>query len=312
MTAASEHRVDAPGEAVHYVPIKKWPSARQICCWIAPALIAIALSLWGAAQPPQRALFLAVNLWASQFPPAVWSVLTTLGETGLLFALLSPLLLWRPQMMFAVLAAVPLGAAMSVTLKAIFQAHRPATAIDPAQFTVIGPLLNNASFPSGHTITVFAAAVAVLAVYFIKTGPDDLPHALRPRISRWMAAVLVLSPAALVGLSRVAVGAHWPVDVLAGAGCGWLAGLSGAWLTERFPKIWQGTVSQFVLGQLLLVTALWLALRKPDYPLGVPVIWLAAACSVVTVAGQFWSGYRRLQNDQASRSSSTKARKPVV
>ncbi len=65
------------------------------------------------------------------------------------------------------------------------------------------------SFPSGHAILVFGAAT-VLAL-------SDLPR-------RWRVGALLL--AVLVGASRVAVGHHWPTDVLAGAVVGLGIGLA--------------------------------------------------------------------------------------
>jgi undecaprenyl-diphosphatase len=62
----------------------------------------------------------------------------------------------------------------------------------------LGELPDSASFPSGHASSAFAAA-AVLAVFL-------------PRW-RWLPFV----PAALVALSRVWLGVHYPSDVLAGA-----------------------------------------------------------------------------------------------
>lgn len=62
------------------------------------------------------------------------------------------------------------------------------------------------SFPSGHTASAFAFASAVSA---------DAPWLLRDT------TVLL---AALVGFSRVYTGVHYPGDVLAGAGVGWIAG----------------------------------------------------------------------------------------
>jgi hypothetical protein len=65
------------------------------------------------------------------------------------------------------------------------------------------------SFPSGHATLVFAAA-AVLACSSLKAP------------LRWGAVVL----AAAVSISRVAVGHHWPTDVLAGAVLGLGVGLA--------------------------------------------------------------------------------------
>jgi membrane-associated phospholipid phosphatase len=262
------------------------------------------LTLWQQQQAPQRGLFLAINAWATQVPAAAWSFLTLLGETPVLFAFLSPLLLWRPKLFVAVLAAVPLGGALSVALKAWANAPRPATLIDNTLFTIIGPLLNNASFPSGHTLTAFAAAVALVAAGRRQgTAVDSGRDAWWARV---IGAALVLLLAGLVGLSRIAVGAHWPVDVLAGAACGALAGQSGAWLAGRYTVVWQSAVSRFAIGQAMLLTALWLLLRPTDYPLGRAAIALAVACAMVTVLGQFVAWRRSMgrsmpQKSQAAR-----------
>lgn len=300
-------------------PLPAW-SGRQWLAWSAVAVLGLAAALLAQTRPPARGLFLQLNQWASACPPALWVFLTQLGEAGVLFLVLSPLLLWRPQAMFAVLAAVPLGGLFSVACKALFNAPRPATVLDAAQIHVIGPLLNNLSFPSGHSITAFAAAAAVLAC--LAPGRMDAasagPSAGRPpdgSVDRPVArpATMIVLPAlfvapvvglaALVGFSRIAVGAHWPVDVLAGASGGWLAGLSGAWATRRFPKLWQSPVSQFLLGQGLLVTALWLFWRPIEYPHGAVAVALALACVLVTLVGQWRATWRRLGQNAAARAN---------
>lgn len=291
MTGGNDPRNGAPPPLALPILKKNRQNAQVIWAWTAPALIALAVAVWLQFQAPQRDIFLAINLWASQFPAAMWSCLTLLGEADVLFCLLSPLLLWRPQMMVAVVAAVPVGGVLSVALKALFQAQRPALVIEPTQFKLIGAVLGNASFPSGHTITAFAAALAVLAVFAMSQRAGVARHS-RLRFS--LVAVPIVFLAGLVGLSRVAVGAHWPVDVLAGAACGWLAGLSGAWFTGRFPAIWQPAISQFVFGQLLLVSALLLLFKKNAYPAGAWVVWLAVASTVLTVALQFARAYQQL------------------
>ena len=66
------------------------------------------------------------------------------------------------------------------------------------------------SFPSGHTSASFAAATA-----FFHTLPR-----------RWMGVAAVVM-AAVMGLSRLYVGVHFPSDVLCGALVGFLCGLLG-------------------------------------------------------------------------------------
>ena len=60
---------------------------------------------------------------------------------------------------------------------------------------------NFASFPSGHSTTVFATAIAFAALY--------------PRARGWLVAL-----AAVVASTRVVLGSHYPSDVIAGAALG--------------------------------------------------------------------------------------------
>jgi membrane-associated phospholipid phosphatase len=148
--------------------------------------------------------------------------------------------------------------------------------LDPSLFHLIGPTLHKASFPSGHSITVFAGAAALVVCL------------LAARRRRWeaprMLAGLIVLVAILAGVSRVAVGAHWPVDVLAGAGAGWLAGTIGAWLTFRVPRLWQTPRYATIMAITLGITGLWLLNAPSDYPLGNVTIYIAAACSLLSVA----------------------------
>jgi undecaprenyl-diphosphatase len=75
--------------------------------------------------------------------------------------------------------------------------------------TVLGPPLRHYSFPSGHV-----QAMASVSMYL---------YCLYPRQWYWWSACLLL-----VSLSRVYVGVHFPLDVLAGALLGALSAL-GVW-----------------------------------------------------------------------------------
>lgn len=70
------------------------------------------------------------------------------------------------------------------------------------------------SMPSGHTATAFAWALALF----------QWARSLRGWRRRF-ARVSLLVPAVSVGLTRIYIGVHFPLDVLAGALVGWLSAL---------------------------------------------------------------------------------------
>ncbi len=104
--------------------------------------------------------------------------------------------------------ALALVTALVTAIKDLVDRARPALADPTVQTVVATP--HTPSFPSGHAATAFAAATAIGVVC--------------PRL-RWP----LIGLAALVGLSRVYLGVHYGLDVLAGAVLGILVGLAAAW-----------------------------------------------------------------------------------
>jgi len=93
-------------------------------------------------------------------------------------------------------------------------------------------------------------------------------------VSSWFALAFAFLFAVLVGVSRIAVGAHWPFDVLAGACVGWLAGLNGAYIAHRWQSAWQTSRSVWLLHFLCCALSLDLLDRTFEEPVGVFMLWL--------------------------------------
>jgi undecaprenyl-diphosphatase len=108
--------------------------------------------------------------------------------------------------------SVGIGSLVVALLKETVDRPRPAHA-DPGIDTVVGTP-GSPSFPSGHTATAFAAAAVVGAFY--------------PRL-RWPLYAL----AALVGMSRIYLGVHFALDVVAGAILGLSIGLGIVWAVRK-------------------------------------------------------------------------------
>jgi undecaprenyl-diphosphatase len=141
-------------------------------------------------------------------PAWFWEACTFLGGLFLValgFAMGLAALVTRRYRLVLVIAIVLIGSALlTEAVKALVMRQRPP---DPITGT------DGYSFPSGHTLNS-TATYGLLAVI-----------AWRSRLSlglREVAVAIGVVAPILVGLSRIALGAHWPTDVLAG----WLAGIA--------------------------------------------------------------------------------------
>ena len=168
----------------------------------------------------------------------LWAHWTMLGDVLLLMVFTLPFAGRRPDVVWAVWVAAVLTALVVQGLKAGVGAPRPPAVLDPAQIHVVGRILRSGSFPSGHTAAAFAfAGVLILS------------------LRRAWLTVCLLCAAVGVGVSRMAVGVHWPVDVLCGAALGWLGACAGVVLARRW--VWGlGLRAQRIMAALLLAAAL--------------------------------------------------------
>lgn len=196
-----------------------------------------------------------------------WVELTSLGNGAVLVALLAPWLVRRPEALRAALVSALVVTLVTRLGKELVDAPRPVHALGRDALHVIGPVLKRHAFPSGHT----AAAFTMAGIVWLAGGRRGL---------RVTIVVLALG----VALSRVVVGAHWPRDVLAGAGLGWLLAQASWWLAGR----WSSGLSRGVqLAAVLLIVGLSLKLPFDDAGFDAPplVHGLAALSGTLGVVG---------------------------
>jgi membrane-associated phospholipid phosphatase len=234
--------------------------------WQQPRVWGPLLLLWGTAlgiwlADLNQPLFLVLNGGQNEI---FWSGMTILGDTAVALALLLPFCGREPRLISALLISVIPGTLLVHGAKALFDAARPAAVLAADQIQVIGPFLSSHSFPSGHTATAFIAAGLVL---------------LHFRDSNWFIEGFLV--ALLVGFSRVIVGAHWPVDVLVGAGIGWAtAAMSVYWAGRWSPGVTLPV--QRVVALILLAGAIYtLLVLDTSYPQAIWLQYLIAAAVII-------------------------------
>lgn len=185
------------------------------------------LFVLGIALAQRHGLFDRINLAALQAAGTAregsagaritlgMQILSVVGGTGVRLLLAGGVmagLLWgqRRRAAWWLMLVVIGGTLLNLALKQVFAAPRP-------DLLPHLDIVHSYSFPSGHAAgnMMFLGALAMLA----------------GRRSGYVLAAMLI---ALIGISRVWLGVHWPSDVLAGwtEGLGWLA-LCHVWLPAR-------------------------------------------------------------------------------
>jgi membrane-associated phospholipid phosphatase len=257
------------------------------------ASAAVALLVWaqGGGQGGNQASFLALNQGLKALPPELWAGLSQLGWAGSALAALSPLLWWllrqgqaaRAQRVVLGLAVgMPLAGLASRVVKETVQMDRPAAALAEGSFHLIGPVLKAVAFPSGHTVTAFAMAAVLVWAWVSGKG------AVRPQA--WAVPLAALGMASLIGLSRIAMGAHWPWDVCGGAAIGWLGGLVGARVAERALLSRPGVQRAWLPAALGLLASIGVALLllPAEYAIVAPFQRALGVLALTAAAASTW------------------------
>jgi undecaprenyl-diphosphatase len=162
---------------------------------------AVSALLDGLRVGPVTAFFVVVSAW--------WVKGVLIGALGGLDELRRRRL---PASFVGASVAAALAWPIAASLKDLFDRARPPVA-DPSIHAAVA-LPADPSFPSGHATTAFAAATAVALLCPRLRGP-------------------VLGIAALVAISRIYLGVHFVLDVVAGAVLGAAIGLVTAALLNR-------------------------------------------------------------------------------
>jgi undecaprenyl-diphosphatase len=159
----------------------------------------------GTVSAPERSVFEAINGLPDWLERTMWAfqLLGVLVAPVLIAVVLLVLRRWRPALALLLLVPLKLVAERQV-LKQLVERQRPGQ-------TETNPILRGVppaglSFPSGHAI-VAAATLVILWPYLGRTG-------------RIVATLLAVG----VGVARIYLGAHNPLDVVAGAGLGLILG----------------------------------------------------------------------------------------
>jgi membrane-associated phospholipid phosphatase len=176
-----------------------------------------------------RAVFLWINnQWANPYFDAFFSTITWLGSGWIILPLVAIFFaLKRPAYLYQhlpwLVAAIILSGLCIVALKKMIPRPRPLTDFAPlieagkVHIHVLGEQLRYRSFPSGHTQTAFAAGGYLSLL-----------------LPRWTPLFIALAIA--VGLSRIYMGSHFPLDVIGGGLVGVALAFGTWWLRKKLLK----------------------------------------------------------------------------
>ena len=125
---------------------------------------------------------------------------------------------------------------------------------------------------------------------------------ISPALARWA----FLSFGLLVALSRVAVGAHWPSDVAAGALLGWVCGMAGLAIAGRWPWV-ESRPARLAIMTVLGGCAVALAFHDSGYPSAATLQYLITATLLLMAA----VGWLRASRGMRARPRAAGASKTV-
>jgi membrane-associated phospholipid phosphatase len=254
------------------------PDARSAWVWLPPvlALVLLAFVVAGAAN---RSLFVLLNRSGHPLGDALWLNLTMLGDGAVALAMVLPAIRRSPRCFWAALVAAVIAALWVQVLKQLVSMPRPLAVLPPDLFFQSGPAFRAVSFPSGH-----AAAIFAIAGIWIMALPG-----------RNLARALLLALAALVSLSRVMVGVHWPVDILWGMLGGWLGAWTGHAVYAHYQWRTAGAGGVLAGAVLLVVAAALLVSHHVRIPEVLPLQRALGAICLVWGAGEMWLMLPRLR-----------------
>jgi len=250
------------------------------------AVFFIAIGFYGSDPEYYTAsqinLFLTLNKSLS-ITPEFWLNVTELGDVAVLLPILSLFILKDVRVWAAIFGSIPLGLILTHGNKALFAMPRPAAIIDVEKFEVVGRVLTgHTSLPSGHTLTIFAIMTAVLGVLIL----------YRKTQHPFLWSIFIVLFTSVVAISRIAVGAHWPIDVLTGAVLGIISGISGVYLTYKYNAwwMWMSNAKFSYFHIIILLLFIYALISRQHF---IPIYGLSLVISIFVITNLIFTRYRR-------------------
>ena len=205
-------------------------------------------------------MFIYINSLSSYTGESIWPFLTILGDPLVVVCIGLSFLHIQPKIAIAILPSLIIGAILVFSLKWSIDVARPGVILDQAQFILLGNTPISPAFPSGHTTGIFT--LATLLMLFSK---------------KTIFTILILIAACLIGLSRIMVGAHWPLDVAGGMILGWAISLFSIHISQK----WSFDASkQKTLSFILIFCSISLIFKSTGYSSAIYAQLFIAFCGI--------------------------------
>ncbi|GIU19219.1 hypothetical protein TUM4261_40960 [Shewanella sp. c952] len=191
------------------------------------------------------AYFFKINQASQHFSPELLASITDMGNGVVTGSILVMILCFKPAWILRVLLAALICLVVTHLLKSYFDAPRPAALLE--QINIIGEARHSKSFPSGHTATIFLLA-----------GTAYLSS------RRLLSRIFFVSLAIIVAVSRISVGAHWPIDIALGAIIGWSSIYVASLISKE--RLLSARYQYLILTALLLLLGTLSTMSKIEFP----------------------------------------------
>lgn len=233
---------------------ERYPIRAHTFYWLCVSA-ALIVMLWMFNDDWNRQAFHWFNGLAAVTGDRFWSMVTVFGDTMVVLTLLLLAVQRRPDLIWSMMVTALIVTVAVHVGKEFWGEPRPPKVLTADEFHLIGFKASSASFPSGHTAAIFTLVGAVLWM-----------------VKDWRLQSLTLIIGIMVGISRMAVGVHWPVDVAAGALLGMVGALVGILLAAKMRWGVRLKAQRIQAGLLVLVAVLMAAVHDGGYPLARPLL----------------------------------------
>ena len=220
-----------------------------------------------------QSLFLKLNHAAQFMPISWWGYLTYMGDGMAVGCILAVVFRKAPRIALMGIIAVLLSGLIVQVLKSYLSIPRPAGILSLDEFYLYGDILKSRAFPSGHSSTAFS----LMGTFF---------YACDNNKQGW----LFFSAALLIAFSRVAIGIHWPADILVGA----MIGLAVIYFISIKLKTYTlGFKVELSTGILLCVICIGIFFYDPHMPSMQMLQWLLGLGGMTCIISRFYSIYKK-------------------